>query len=53
VYGLLKEGYTVFIIESDEFIKNVKVVKELVFDFGEKVKFFKKGTSPKGVYINF
>jgi UDP-glucose 6-dehydrogenase len=53
VYGLLKEGYTVFIIESDEFIKNVKVVKELVFDFGEKVKFFKEGTSPKGVYINF
>jgi UDP-glucose 6-dehydrogenase len=53
VYGLLKEGYTVFIIESDEFIKNVKVVKELVFDFGKKVKFFKKGTSPKGVYINF
>jgi UDP-glucose 6-dehydrogenase len=53
VYGLLKEGYTVFIIESDEFIKNVKVVKELVFDFGEKIKFFKEGTSPKGVYINF
>jgi len=53
VYGLLKEGYSVFIIESDEFIKNVKVVKELVFDFGEKVKFFKEGTSPKGVYINF
>jgi len=53
VYELLKEGYTVFIIESDEFIKNVKVVKELVFDFGEKVKFFKEGTSPKGVYINF
>lgn len=53
VYNLLKEGYTIFIIESDEFIKNVKVVKEMVFDFGEKVKFFKQGTSPKGVYINF
>jgi UDP-glucose 6-dehydrogenase len=53
VYELLKAGYIVYIIESDEFIKNVKVVKELVFDFPEKVKFFKKGTSPKGVYINF
>jgi UDP-glucose 6-dehydrogenase len=44
VYELLKAGYIVYIIESDEFIKNVKVVKELVFDFGEKVKFFKEGT---------
>jgi nucleotide sugar dehydrogenase len=53
VSEFLKEGYTVYIIESDEFIKNMKVVKELIFDFGEKVKFFKQGTSPKGVYVNF
>jgi len=53
VSDLLKDGYTVYIIESDEFIKNMKVVKELIFDFGEKVKFFKQGTSPKGVYVNF
>ena len=53
VSEFLKEGYTVYIIESDEFIKNMKVVKELIFDFGEKVKFFKQGTSPKGVYDNF
>jgi UDP-glucose 6-dehydrogenase len=53
VSDFLKEGYTVYIIESDEFIKNMKVVKELIFDFGEKVKFFKQGTSPKGVYVNF
>jgi nucleotide sugar dehydrogenase len=53
VSDLLKDGYTVYIIESDEFIRNKKVVKELIFDFGEKVKFFKQGTSPKGVHINF
>jgi UDP-glucose 6-dehydrogenase len=53
VSDFLKEGYIVYIIESDEFIKNMKVVKELIFDFGEKVKFFKQGTSPKGVYVNF
>jgi UDP-glucose 6-dehydrogenase len=53
VSDFLKEGYTVYIIESDEFIRNKKVVKELIFDFNDKVKFFKQGTSPKGVYINF
>jgi UDP-glucose 6-dehydrogenase len=53
VSDFLKEGYTVYIIESDKFIKNMKVVKELIFDFREKVKFFKQGTSPKGVYVNF
>ena len=53
VSDLLKDGYTVYIIESEEFIRNKKVVKELIFDFGEKVKFFKQGTSPKGVHINF
>jgi UDP-glucose 6-dehydrogenase len=53
VSDFLKEGYIVYIIESDKFIKNMKVVKELIFDFGEKVKFFKQGTSPKGVYVNF
>jgi UDP-glucose 6-dehydrogenase len=53
VYDLLKDGYEVFIVETDEFIKNVKVVKDLVSDFGDKIKFYKKGTTPKGVYINF
>ena len=32
VSDFLKEGYTVYIIESDEFIRNKKVVKELIFD---------------------
>ena len=53
IYDLLKEGYDVFIIETEEFIRNVKVVKDLVSDFGNKVKFYKKGTTPKGVYIKF
>ena len=53
IYDLLKEGYDVFIIETEEFIRNVKVVKDLVSDFGSKVKFYKKGTTPKGVYIKF
>jgi UDP-glucose 6-dehydrogenase len=53
VYDLLKDGYEVFIVETEEFIRNVKVVKDLVSDFGDKIKFYKKGTTPKGVYINF
>jgi hypothetical protein len=53
VSDFLKDGYTVYIVESDEFIRNKKVVKELIFDFNDKVKFFKQGTSPKGVYVNF
>jgi len=53
VYDLLKDGYEVFIIETEEFIRNVKVVKDLVSDFGDKIKFYKKGTTPKGIHINF
>jgi len=53
VYDLLKDGYEVFIVETEEFIRNVKVVKDLVSDFGDKIKFFKKGTTPKGIHINF
>jgi len=53
VYDLLKDGYEVFIVETEEFIRNVKVVKDLVSDFGDKIKFYKKGTTPKGIHINF
>ena len=52
VYDLLRDGYIVHIIESEKFIRESKLPKELINDFGGNVKFFKQGTSPKGIYIN-
>ena len=53
VYDLLKDGFTVYILESKEFIKDSKLVKELYNDFGNNIKFFVQGTTPKGIYISF
>ena len=53
IYDLLRDNFTVYIMESKEFIKDSKLVKELYNDFGDNVKFFVKGTSPKGIYITF
>jgi UDP-glucose 6-dehydrogenase len=51
VYDLLRDGYIVHIIESEKFIRESKLPKELINDFNGNVKFFKQGTSPKGIYI--
>ena len=51
VYDLLRDGYTVHIIETEKFIRESKLPKELINDFNGNVKFFKRGTSPKGIYI--
>lgn len=51
VYDLLRDGYIVHIIESEKFIRESKLPKELINDFNGSVKFFKQGTSPKGIYI--
>ena len=53
VYDLLRDGHKVYIMESKEFIKESKLVKELHNDFGDNVKFYARGTSPKGIYISF
>lgn len=52
MYDLLYEGYTVFVKESDVTLKNTKLMGELVNDFGNRIKFFKLGSSPNGVNIN-
>jgi len=51
IYDLLRDGYIVHIIESEKFIRESKLPKELINDFNGSVKFFKRGTSPKGIYI--
>jgi UDP-glucose 6-dehydrogenase len=51
IYDLLRDGYIVHIIESEKFIRESKLPKELINDFSGSVKFFKRGTSPKGIYI--
>jgi hypothetical protein len=51
VYDLLRDGYSVHIIETEKFIRESKLPKELINDFNGNVKFFKRGTSPKGIYI--
>lgn len=51
VYDLLRDGYIVHIIENEKFIRESNLPKELINDFGNSVKFFKRGTSPKGIYI--
>lgn len=53
VYDLLNDGFTVHILESKEnFTTYSKLIKEMENDFGSRVKFFVKGTVPKGIYIN-
>lgn len=52
VYEFLRDGYNVHIIEDESFIRESKLPKELVNDFGDSVKFFKKGTLPEGIYID-
>jgi UDPglucose 6-dehydrogenase len=51
VYDLLRDGYIVHVIESEQFIRESKLPKELINDFNGSIKFFKRGTSPKGIYI--
>jgi len=51
IYDLLRDGYIVHIIESEKFIRESNLPKELINDFSGSVKFFKRGTSPKGIYI--
>jgi UDPglucose 6-dehydrogenase len=51
IYDLLRDGYIVHIIESEKFIRESNLPKELINDFNGSVKFFKRGTSPKGIYI--
>ena len=51
VYDLLREGYIVHILENEKFIRESKLPKEMINDFSGRVKFFKKGTNPKGIYI--
>jgi UDPglucose 6-dehydrogenase len=51
IYDLLRDSYIVHIIESEKFIRESNLPKELINDFSGSVKFFKRGTSPKGIYI--
>lgn len=52
ILQLLKQGYTIHILESEDFLKSKKMVSEFYHDYKEKVKFYKKGTDVDGVRVN-
>jgi hypothetical protein len=52
ILQLLKQGYTIHILESEDFLKSKKMVSEFYHDYKEKVKFYKKGTVVDGVRVN-
>jgi hypothetical protein len=52
VLELIKRGYTIFIMEEENFLRNKKIINELLHDFTDKVKFFKKGSDLTGQFIN-
>lgn len=52
VLELIKRGYTIYIFESDNFLKNKKIINELSHDFGDKVRFYKKGSKVVGEKVN-
>jgi hypothetical protein len=52
VLELIKRGYTIFILEEEHFLRNKKIINELLHDFTDKVKFFKKGSDLTGQLIN-
>jgi hypothetical protein len=56
VYGvleLIKRGYTVYVLESENFLRDKKIILELTHDFGDKVKFYKKGTVLNQQVVSF
>jgi hypothetical protein len=44
VLELIKRGYTVHVFEDDKFLNNKKIINELSHDFGDSVKFYRKGS---------
>lgn len=52
VLELIKRGYTIFIMEEEHFLRNKKIINELLHDFTDQVKFFKKGSDLTGQLIN-
>jgi len=52
VLELIKRGYTIYVFESDTFLKNKKIINELSHDFGDKVRFYKKGSEVDGEKVN-
>lgn len=52
VLELIKRGYTVYVFEDDKFLKNKKIINELSHDFGDKVKFYRKGSDVVGQIVS-
>lgn len=54
IYGvlqLLKSGYTLHILETQEFLRNKALILEFTHDYNGKVKFYKKGSDVDGKHI--
>ena len=54
IYGvlqLLKSGYTLHILETEEFLRNKSLISEFTHDYNGKVKFYKKGSDVDGKHI--
>lgn len=49
---LIKNGYLINIVESQEFLSNKKLISELIHDFGNQIKFYKSGTQVYGIKIH-
>lgn len=52
VLELIKRGYTVYVFEDDKFLKNKKIINELSHDFGDRVKFYRKGSDLVGQIVS-
>lgn len=52
VLELIKRGYTVYVFEDDKFLKNKKIINELSHDFGDRVKFYRKGSDVVGQIVS-
>lgn len=53
MYDLLNDGYSINIIECDYILNDRKLLSELSNDFGNRVKFYKEGSKPEGIPIQF